>query len=32
MSVPAISLHDFDDRRQEITDELMKASIEVGFL
>ncbi|WVQ80594.1 hypothetical protein IAT38_002699 [Cryptococcus sp. DSM 104549] len=31
MSVPTISLHDFDARRQEITAELMNASTNVGF-
>ena len=31
MSVPAISLHDFAARRAEITEELMRASTEVGF-
>ncbi|WWD04625.1 hypothetical protein V865_002696 [Kwoniella europaea PYCC6329] len=31
MSVPTISLHDFDARRQEIINELMDASTNVGF-
>ncbi|EJT48928.1 FAO1p [Trichosporon asahii var. asahii CBS 2479] len=31
MSVPTISLHDFAARRAEITEELMRASTEVGF-
>lgn len=32
MSVPCISLHDFDKRRDEIIKELMDASMNVGFL
>lgn len=32
MFVPCISLHDFDDRRDEIIKELMDASMNVGFL
>jgi hypothetical protein len=32
MSVPTISLHDFDVRRGEITAELMEAAMNVGFL
>ncbi|WVW84412.1 hypothetical protein I302_106446 [Kwoniella bestiolae CBS 10118] len=31
MSVPTISLHDFDTRRQEIIEQLMDASTNVGF-
>ncbi|OXG28322.1 hypothetical protein C367_02443 [Cryptococcus neoformans Ze90-1] len=31
MFVPCISLHDFDDRRDEIIKELMDASMNVGF-
>ncbi|KAH7911313.1 hypothetical protein BJ138DRAFT_1150934 [Hygrophoropsis aurantiaca] len=31
MNVPCISLRDFDDRRLEITSELMKASSQAGF-
>ncbi|KAK8858397.1 hypothetical protein IAR55_002624 [Kwoniella newhampshirensis] len=31
MSVPTISLHDFDARRQDIINELMDASMNVGF-
>lgn len=31
MSVPTISLHDFDSRRDEIIQELMDASMNVGF-
>lgn len=31
-AVPTVSLRDFDDRRQEIIDHLMRAATEVGFL
>lgn len=31
-TVPCISLHDFQDRRTEIIEQLMDASTRIGFL